>query len=59
VPGPKPFILKILVSKFFENKILRDTLWRNPRWSRLSELPEEKTYSGDLASKAESAHECD
>jgi hypothetical protein len=42
MPNPKPFVLKILISKFFENQILQDTLLRNPRWARLSGLPGEK-----------------
>jgi hypothetical protein len=42
VPNPKPFVLKILVSKFFENWILRDTVLPNPRWARLSGVSKEK-----------------
>jgi hypothetical protein len=38
----KPFVLYILISKFFKTKILRDTLSQNPRWTRISELPGEK-----------------
>jgi hypothetical protein len=39
---PNPFVLKILISKFFENHILRDTVSQNPRWARLSALSKEK-----------------
>jgi hypothetical protein len=42
VPDPKPFVLKILISKFFENQILRDTVLQKPRWARLSEISNEK-----------------
>jgi hypothetical protein len=38
----KPFVFYILVSKFFENKILRDTLLRNPRWTRIPERSNKK-----------------
>lgn len=50
VPAPKPFVLKILVSKFFENKILRDTLSRNPRRARLSGVSKEK-FDPDICSQ--------
>jgi hypothetical protein len=37
----KPFIFKILVSKFFENQILRSPLFDNPYWTRVSEASAE------------------
>jgi hypothetical protein len=52
VPNPKPFVLKILISKLFENQILRDTVSRNPRGARLSGISKEKNQSGDLPPEA-------
>jgi hypothetical protein len=36
------FVFKILRSKFFDSRILQNTLSRSPRWTRLSEVSEEK-----------------
>jgi hypothetical protein len=33
--APKSSVIKILISKFFENQILRSPLLRNQRWTRL------------------------
>jgi hypothetical protein len=52
VPTSKPFVLKILISKFFENQILRDTVLRNPRGARLSGISNEKIQSVDLLPEA-------
>jgi hypothetical protein len=50
VPHPKPFVIKILVSKFFENKILRDTVCGNPCWARLSRISNQK-FTLDIRSR--------
>jgi hypothetical protein len=52
VPNPKPFVLKILISKFFENYILRDTVLQNPRWARLSGVSKENICSVDPPQQA-------
>jgi hypothetical protein len=43
--------VEILISKFFENQILRDTVSRNPRQARLSGISKEKNQSVDLSGK--------
>ena len=55
VLNPKPFVLKILVFKFFENKILRDTVLQNPRQARLSGISREK-IDLDICPESQSIH---
>jgi hypothetical protein len=51
---PKSSVIKILISKFFENRILRSSLWRNPHWARIFSRSREKmirnpAWSADLS----------
>jgi len=45
---PKSFTVRILISKFFENQILRGLFSRNPRWTRILGHRKEKLSICDL-----------
>jgi hypothetical protein len=49
VPAPKPFVLKILISKFFENHILRDPFFETRAGQGFQRYRKKKNHPGSVS----------